>query len=95
MGISEGRLKNIRYVDQEIESLEKELKKKKALHDSLYQTLLNRSNDKTSNTDKSSILKECESLQQQINEVLTDIRHLDKKIWRLKHQTKRMSSDFN
>ena len=91
MGISESRQKTIKNIEIEIELLEKELKGKKTLQSSLHQSLLNASSMKNLKSDKGGVLKECEAIQHQINDVLTDIRHLDKKISRLKHQSNRMN----
>jgi len=94
MGISESRRKGIDHLNTEIERLQKELKKKKELHLFLSQSLLNCSDSSKRITDKIGLQKECEILQVKINDVLTDIRALDKKIWRLKHQTKRQNKDL-
>ena len=92
MGISDSRQKSLNRHEEEIARLKKELAKKRELHDSLSQSLLNCTQNKRGSVDKGIIQKESESIQTQIDDVLTDIRTLDKRIWRLKHQVNRMKS---
>ncbi|MDC7246550.1 MAG: hypothetical protein PQJ47_11675 [Sphaerochaetaceae bacterium] len=92
MGISDSRQKSLNRHEEEIARLKKELAKKRELHESLSQSLLNCTQNKRGSADKGIIQRKCESIQNQINEVLTDIRTLDKRISRLKHQVNRMKS---
>jgi hypothetical protein len=60
------------------------------LHDDLSQQLLNLARKSEVGKDPIEIIHQGERIQQQISENLIDIRHLDKKIARIKHRANRM-----
>ncbi len=90
MTLRDNRLFSSKLMEQEIESLERVIKKKRALHDDLSQELLDVVMKKDGGMDQIQIIHKSEKIQQEIRENLTDIRHLDKKIAKMKHRANRM-----
>jgi Txe/YoeB family toxin of Txe-Axe toxin-antitoxin module len=91
MTLRDNRLTSMRQLQQEIETLEKDMKKRKKLHEELSQELLNLVMKSEVGKDPIDIIHKSEKIQQQISENLTDIRHLDKKISKMKHRANRMN----
>ncbi|NCB02388.1 MAG: hypothetical protein EOM67_09515 [Spirochaetia bacterium] len=91
MTLRDNRLESMNVLQKEIEALEVVLKKKRKLHDELSQSLFNVAGKKKESKDSVSIFQDAERLQQLINENLTDIRHLDTKISKMKHRVNRMN----
>ena len=90
MTLRDNRLSSMSQLQKEIEHLEDCMKKKKKLHDNLSQELLNLARKSEVGKDPIEIIHQSERIQQQISENLIDIRHLDKKIARIKHRANRM-----
>ena len=91
MTLRDNRLTSVRVLEKEIESLEKNMKKMKKLHEELSQDLLNLVGKLDAQKDPIDVIHKSEKLQQQISENLTDMRHLDKKMAKMKHRANRMN----
>lgn len=89
MTLRDHRLTAMNLLLKEIEVLQKELKKKKKLHDDLSGELLNVMGKSEIVKDSVDVIQKSEKIQQQISENLIDIRHLDKKISKMKHRANR------
>jgi len=90
MTLRENRLTAMGLLLKEIETLEKNMQKRKALHEDFSVELLNLVGRREVGKDPVEVIHKSEKIQQQISENLTDIRHLDKKIAKMKHRANRM-----
>lgn len=90
MTLRDNRLTSTRLLQNEIEALEKSMKKRKQTHDELSQELLNLVMKSEAGKNQIEIIHKSEKIQQEIRENLTDIHNLDKKIAKMKHRANRM-----